>query len=239
MNQVVISRPWVSRWRRPSPRLTSIAARSMPAVAPAYQRGGACAMPLTSYRAAAARCRRPSAKPCVRSSTASPTYRDPPPAQIPADLLDQGQAPASPSTPHRLLCADQATGERRAQRLAQQHATPRLVATAAHQVWTWDITKLPTTRHVHICRCTSYWTLQPLRLGLDGLAPGGQRAGPVRDAGGHRPLCRRLWPIDPAPGPRRPMIARTELDLMAELGLTCSHSRPCVSNDNPVEVPAR
>ena len=35
------------------------------------------------------------------------------------------------------------------------------------------------------------------------------------------------------------MIARTELDLMAELGLTCSHSRPCVSNDNPVEVPAR
>mgnify|MGYP000008744311 FL=1 len=30
-----------------------------------------------------------------------------------------------------------------------------------------------------------------------------------------------------------PMIARSYLDLMGELGVTCSHSRPRVSNDNP------
>jgi putative transposase len=30
-----------------------------------------------------------------------------------------------------------------------------------------------------------------------------------------------------------PMIARGYLDLMAEFGVTCSHSRPRVSNDNP------
>jgi putative transposase len=30
-----------------------------------------------------------------------------------------------------------------------------------------------------------------------------------------------------------PMIARSYLDLMGDLGVTCSHSRPRVSNDNP------
>ncbi|WP_416139236.1 hypothetical protein ACM26W_02170 [Halomonas sp. HK25] len=29
------------------------------------------------------------------------------------------------------------------------------------------------------------------------------------------------------------MIAHSYLDLMGELGVTCSHSRPRVSNDNP------
>lgn len=82
----------------------------------------------------------------LREILYSPTYRDQPPAEIHADLLEHGQAPASPSTLHRLLRADRATGERRAQRPAQHHAIPRLAATAANQVWTWDITKLPTTR---------------------------------------------------------------------------------------------
>ena len=43
----------------------------------------------------------------------SAQYQDQPPAEIYADLLEQGQAPASLSTLHRLLRANQAVGERR------------------------------------------------------------------------------------------------------------------------------
>jgi len=47
---------------------------------------------------------------------------------------------------HRLLRAQGQSSERRAQRPAQHHAIPRLVAQAPNQVWCWDITKLPTTK---------------------------------------------------------------------------------------------
>ncbi len=42
--------------------------------------------------------------------------------------------------------SNQEAGERRHQRPAQHHAIPRLLATALHDVWTWDLTKLPLVR---------------------------------------------------------------------------------------------
>jgi putative transposase len=38
------------------------------------------------------------------------------------------------------------TGERRNQRAPQSHAMPRLTATRPNEVWTWDISKLPTIK---------------------------------------------------------------------------------------------
>lgn len=47
---------------------------------------------------------------------------------------------------HRLLRKQNLQGERRAQRAPQSNLVPRLLATAPHQVWTWDIAKLPTRK---------------------------------------------------------------------------------------------
>jgi putative transposase len=47
---------------------------------------------------------------------------------------------------HRILRSEQAAGDRRNQRPAQHNAIPRLLATAPHDVWAWDITKLPLVR---------------------------------------------------------------------------------------------
>lgn len=111
---------------------------------------------------------------------------------------------------------------------------PRLTATRPNAVWTWDITKLATTRRgVYLnlyvvmdlfSRYVVAWMVsrkensqlaqqlmeQTLtRYGLDN-----QQVTLHQDRGS-------------------PMIAKSFLDLMADFGVVCSHSRPRVSSDNP------
>ena len=76
----------------------------------------------------------------------SEEYCDQPPAAVYQSLLEKNQHLCSVSTMHRILRSEQAAGDRRNQRPAQHNAIPRLLATAPHDVWTWDITKLPLVR---------------------------------------------------------------------------------------------
>jgi len=76
----------------------------------------------------------------------SEQYCDQPPVQVYQSLLEQQRYLCSISTMHRLLRSRKQNGERRDQRPAQHHAIPRLLATRPHEVWTWDISKLPLTR---------------------------------------------------------------------------------------------
>jgi putative transposase len=72
----------------------------------------------------------------------SPQYCDLAPAQVWARLLDDGLYLCSISTMYRLLAAAGETRERRRQRTHPAKKRPELIATAANQVWSWDITKL-------------------------------------------------------------------------------------------------
>ncbi len=76
----------------------------------------------------------------------SEPYCDQPPAEVYQRLLEQDQYLCSVSTMHRILRSLNENGDRRQQRPAQHHAVPRLLASAPHDVWTWDITKLPLVR---------------------------------------------------------------------------------------------
>lgn len=82
----------------------------------------------------------------VMDALHSQEFADQPPAEVYATLLSRGIYLASIRTMYRLLVALGETKERRAQRLPQVHPVPSLTATAPNQVWTWDITKLATTR---------------------------------------------------------------------------------------------
>jgi putative transposase len=75
----------------------------------------------------------------------SPEFVDQPPHEVYATLLSRGVYLASIRTMYRLLAERGETQERRNQRRALVHPKPSLTATAPHQVWTWDITKLATT----------------------------------------------------------------------------------------------
>lgn len=170
----------------------------------------------------------------VRELLLSEPYRDQPPYEVYHALLEQGRYLCSISTMHRLLREDNCSGERRQQRPAQHHAIPRLEATRPNQVWTWDITKLAThQRGVYLClyvvidlfsRFVVAWMISrkensalSQQLMDEAVARYNIGAGELtihQDRGS-------------------PMIAHNYLDLMSELGVTTSHSRPRVSNDNP------
>ncbi len=176
----------------------------------------------------------PEERQAVREALYSPEYRDQPPGEVHAALLAQGQYLGSLSTFHRILRADAAQGERRPQRAPQQHAIPRLCATAPNQVWTWDISKLATIRRGHYLslyvvldlysRYALAWMVS--RKENSSLAQQLMQEAIARYGVAFTPLT-----LHQDRG--APMIARGYLDLMAEFGVTCSHSRPRVSNDNP------
>ncbi len=68
-----------------------------------------------------------------------------PPSQIVPRLADRGQYIASESTFYRVLRAENQLMHRSAERPAQQRSKPRaLSATAPDQLFSWDITYLPT-----------------------------------------------------------------------------------------------
>ena len=63
-------------------------------------------------------------------------------AQTWATLLDEGTYLCSQSSMHRVLRANNAAGERRSQAKHPPRVVPELLAIRPGQVWSWDITKL-------------------------------------------------------------------------------------------------
>lgn len=161
-------------------------------------------------------------------------FADQPPAEVYATLLSEGVYYCSVSTMYRLLRKARQTGERRPQRQPQTHAMPRLRATRPKEVWTWDITKLATEqRGVYLSlyvvldlysRFIVAWMVS--RKENSHLAKQLMQEASTRYRIG-------LGELTLHQDRGAPMTAHGYLDLMAELEITCSYSRPRVSNDNP------
>lgn len=163
----------------------------------------------------------------------SEPYQDQPVYEIFHNLLQQGQYMASLSTWHRVLRERAACGERRPQRQPQSHVIPRLTATAPNQVWSWDVTKLPTRQRGQylnlyvVLDLFSRFIVAWMVSRKENAALAQQLMHEAVDRYGVNPGSLTLHQDRGAP-----MIAHSYLDLMAEIGVTCSHSRPRVSNDN-------
>jgi len=162
-----------------------------------------------------------------------PRFADQPPAQVYAKLLDEGRYLCSVRTMHRLLGEAGESGERRMQRAKTHHAVPRLVANAPNMVWSWDITKLATwAKGVFL----SLYVVLDL---YSRYVVGWMLAGRENSALAKQLLAHAITRHGIEPGRLRvhqdrgaPMTAHGFLDLLAELGVDSSHSRPRVSNDN-------
>lgn len=163
----------------------------------------------------------------------APEHCDATPRQVYAQLLSAGQVLASVSTFYRLLSAQDETTPRRLQRPPQHHVRPQLKATAPHQVWTWDITKLPTeVRGVYLCL---YLILDLYsRFVVGWMISRKENAGLARHLF-QRALQRYAVPRDTLivhQDRGAPMTAHSFAELLSELGVERSHSRPRTSNDN-------
>jgi putative transposase len=156
------------------------------------------------------------------------------PAQVYATLLDEGVYYCAERTMYRILGANAEVRERRAQRRHPVYAAPELLATAPNQLWSWDITKLkgPTTwswYHLYVIldvfsRYVVGWMLAPREsavLAETLIATCCAREGIARD--------QLTLHADHGSS----MTSKPVALLLADLGVTKSHSRPHVSDDNP------
>ena len=164
----------------------------------------------------------------------SERFCDQAPAQIWATLLDEGRYLASVSTMYRILRDRHQVRERRRQARHPAHVKPELVATGPNQVWSWDITKLAGPHkwnwfHLYVIldvysRYAVGWLVAPRES--DRLANELIAACATAE---HIPTGQLTLHADRGSS----MTSRTVAQLLADLGVTRSHCRPHVSNDNP------
>ena len=164
----------------------------------------------------------------------SERFEDQTPRQVYAELLDEGSYLASPSTMYRILAERGESRERRNQREARSHAVPRLEARAPNQVWTWDISKLATTtpgKFLNLYLVLDLYSRYPVAWMV---------AEHENSALAKQLFATAIERYDIAPGTitvhndrGAPMTATGVIDLLAELRVDRSLSRPRVSNDNP------
>ncbi len=164
----------------------------------------------------------------------APRFRDAAPAAVYATLLDEGVYLASERTMYRLLAAAGETRPRRAQLVHPAYTKPELLATAPNQVWSWDITKL---------FGPAKWTYFYLYVILDiysRYVVGWMLAHREQAALAERLLAETILKQGVPPGQLTihadrgsSMTSKPVALLLADLGVTKTHSRPHVSNDNP------
>ena len=164
----------------------------------------------------------------------SDRFVDKAPAAVYAALLDQGTYHCSIRTMYRILHDCREVRERRNQLRHPKYKKPELLATAPNQVWSWDITKL---------LGPAKWTYYYLYVILDIYSR--YAVGWMLASRENADLAKRLirdsiekQQVEPGKlvihsdrGPS--MKSHTVAQLLATLGVTKSHSRPHVSNDNP------
>lgn len=164
----------------------------------------------------------------------SERFVDHSPAEVQATLLEEQTYLCSTRTMYRILDAAQEIRERRDQVRHPVYVKPELVATAPNQIWSWDITKLKGPIPY------LYYSLYVILDLFSRYVVGWMVA-----AHENARLAQRLIDatcLKQAIGPHQltihadrgaPMRSKLVAELLSDLSIDASHSRPRVSNDNP------
>ena len=161
-------------------------------------------------------------------------FQDRSPAAVQATLLDEGVYHCSTRTMYRILAEHGETRQRRDQRIHPVYQKPELLATAANQLWSWDITKL---------LGPAKWTYFYLYVILDvfsryvvGWMVAHRESAEmarklIQDTCNKQQIAYGQLTIHADRGSS--MTSKPVAFLLADLGVTKTHSRPHVSDDNP------
>lgn len=170
----------------------------------------------------------------VRARLDSPRFQDEAPREVYATLLDEGEYLCSWRTMYRILAEHREVRERRNQLQHPAYVKPVQVTTGPNQLWSWDITQL---------LGPSPWTYYYLYVILDVFSryvPGWLLADVESAKLAHELIATSCARQGIVPGQLTlhadhgaPMTSKTMAQLLTDLHVTESHSRPHVSNDNP------
>jgi putative transposase len=176
----------------------------------------------------------PAERQAILAALNSDRFADLAPDEVWAILLDEGTYLGSVSTYYRVLREAGETRERRAQATHPAAVKPELVAAGPNQVWSWDITKL---------HGPAKWTYYHLYVILDiysRYVVGWMVASRESAALAEKLIAATCAKQDITLGQLSihadrgsSMTSKPVALLLADLGVTQSHSRPHVSNDNP------
>ena len=164
----------------------------------------------------------------------SERFVDRAPAEVVATLLDEDVYLCSERTMYRVLDSREAVQERRAQRSHPEYKKPELMATGPNQVWSWDITRLLGPKK------WSYFYLYVVLDIFSRYVVGWMVADRENSALAGRLIQQsclkhgvqpRVLTLHSDRG--APMTSQCTAQLLADLGVTRSLSRPQVSDDNP------
>jgi putative transposase len=190
--------------------------------------------PLRAERSPSPRALSPVEKQAVLETLHEPRFVDLAPAEVYATLLDEGHYLCSERTMYRVLEANHEVRERRDQLRHPSYAKPELLATAPNQLWSWDITKL---------LGPAKWTYFYLYVILDVFsryAVGWMVAEKESAALAERLIAETCERQNIQPGQLTlhadrgsAMRSKPVALLLADMGVTKTHSRPHVSDDNP------
>jgi putative transposase len=170
----------------------------------------------------------------VREALNSPRFQDCAPREVYATLLDEQMYLCSWRSMYRILAAENEVRERRDQLRRPNYAKPELLATPPRELWSWDITKL---------KGPAKWTYYYLYVIVDvfsryvvGWMISERETAELAEAFiaetcAKEAICPDQLTLHADRGSA--MTSKSVAQLLADLGVTKSHSRPHVSNDNP------
>jgi putative transposase len=177
---------------------------------------------------------KPEEKEQVLQMLNSERFQDSAPRNVYATLLDDDQYLCHWRTMYRILEERHQVRERRDQLRHPTYAKPELLATGPNQLWSWDITKL---------RGPAKWTYYYLYTILDVFSryvPGWLIAECESAKLAEQLIAETCAKQGIVPDQLTlhadrgsAMRSKTVALLLADLGVTKTHSRPYVSNDNP------
>jgi transposase InsO family protein len=164
----------------------------------------------------------------------SPEYRDLPPKQVVPRLADAGRYIGSESTIYRILRAEGQDAHRGRAKPRTVRTVDEHVATAANQVWSWDITYLLSAvrgRFFFLYLVQDVWSRRIVGFEVH------EQESMETSAALIRSTCAAEG-IDPDglvlhSDNGGPMKGSTMLATLRQLGIVASFSRPSVSDDNP------
>ena len=158
-----------------------------------------------------------------------------PPGKIVPRLADQGKYMASESTFYRVLKAVAQLNHRHRSKPARKVARPRsLTATAPNQIYTWDITWLPTSVKgifIYLYVVLDIYSRKIVGWQVHDRELSSLAADLMVDICLREGIQRHQVTLHSDNG--SPMKGATMLATLHYLGVTPSFSRPSVSNDNP------
>ena len=161
-------------------------------------------------------------------------YSDKSVRQVWGELIDAGVYYCSVRTMYRILARKAAVRERRDQLRHPEYTRPELLATGSNQLWSWDITKLKGPHkwtYYHLYVLMDVWSRKVVGWMVAQRESSTLAVELIRRSCGREGISRDQLTVHADRGSS--MRSKPVAFLLADLGVTKTHSRPYTSTSNP------